>query len=71
MTGRTPRGHGTFVCEAVQTSRDQSLCPFGAVFHQEQQLWRVHAHSSDLEGERRQGGLSKGLGGVGRTRGPG
>lgn len=29
----------TFICEAVQTSRDQRLCSLGAVFHQEQQLW--------------------------------
>lgn len=28
----------TFICEAVQTSRDQRLCSLGTVFHQEQQF---------------------------------
>lgn len=41
----------TFVCEAVQTSCDQCLCPLGTVFHQQEQLRGVHAHSSDLEAE--------------------
>lgn len=61
---------GTFVCEAVQASRDQRLCPLGTVFHQEQQLWRVHAHSSDLEAERDGGAGLRGCWAAGRTKGP-
>lgn len=45
---------GTFVREAVQTTCDQRLRPLGTVLHQQEQLWRVHAHSPDLKGERRQ-----------------
>ena len=44
----------TFVREAVQTTCDQRLRPLGTVLHQQEQLWRVHAHSPDLQGERRQ-----------------
>lgn len=68
VLGGTPGG--TFVCEAVQASRDQRLRPLGAVFHQEQQLRRVHAHPSDLE-ERGDGGLSGAQGEAWGDQGPG
>lgn len=58
MKGGDPGG--TFVREAVQTSCDQCLCPLGTVFYQQEQLWGVHAHSSDLEGERGVAGWGRG-----------
>ena len=44
---------GTFVCEAVQTACDQCLRPLGTVLHQQEQLWRVHAHPPDLQAKER------------------
>lgn len=60
MKGRVPGG--TFVREAVQTTCDQCLCPLGTVFHQQEQLRRVHAHSSDLDVERGMTGKAQGRG---------
>lgn len=42
----------TFICENVQASSDQSLRSFRTVFHQKQQLRRVHAHPTDLQKQR-------------------
>lgn len=49
ISGRARDGAlGTFVREAVQAACNQRLGTLGAVFHQQQQLWRVHAHAPDL-----------------------
>ena len=50
---------GTFVREAVQTTCDQCLRPLGTVLHQQEHLWRVHAHPPDLQARDERGDVGQ------------